>query len=54
MVIITILLILFQLNKVFADNIQLPDSHAPISVMGDHTHKKRSYVFIQIYEYADG
>ena len=45
MFIIIILLILFQLNKVFADNIQLPDSHAPISVMGDHTHKKKKLCF---------
>ena len=32
MFIITILIVLFQFNKVFADNIQLPDSHAPISL----------------------
>ena len=29
MAIIAILLIIFQFNKVFADSIQLPDSHAP-------------------------
>jgi hypothetical protein len=45
MVIITILFIVFQFNKVFADSIQLPDSHAPISVMGDHTHKKTKLCF---------
>ena len=45
MFIITILIVLFQFNKVFADNIQLPDSHAPISVMGDHTHKKKEVMF---------
>ena len=45
MFIITTLLILFQFNKVFADNIQLPGAHAPISVMGDHTHKKKEVMF---------
>ena len=45
MAIITILFIIFQFNKVFADSIQLPDSHAPISVMGDHTHKKNEVMF---------
>ena len=35
MFIITILILLFQFNKVFADNIQLPDSH-PHIVMADH------------------
>ena len=42
---------IISINKVFADNIQLPDSHAPISVMGDHTTKKEvmfSYRFMNM------
>ncbi len=35
----------FQFNKVFADDIHLPDAHAPISVMADHTHKKNEVMF---------
>ena len=45
MAIITILFMIFQFHKAFADSIQLPDSHAPISVMGDHTHKKNEVMF---------
>ena len=45
MFIITILIVLSQFNKVSADSIQLPDSHAPISVMGDHTHRKKEVMF---------
>lgn len=40
-----ILLIVLQFNTVFADNFQPPDSHAPISVMADHTHKKNEVMF---------
>ena len=43
MVIITILLILLQLNKVFADNIQLPDSHE-LSLFSSELHMLGSII----------
>lgn len=35
----------FLNSLVYADKVSLPDSHAPISVMADHTHKKNEIMF---------
>ena len=40
MILILIVQILFFVNFAKADEIQFADSHGPISIMGDHMHKK--------------
>ena len=38
-------LLCFLCNSIKADELSLADSHAPISVMGDHIHKKGEFMF---------
>ena len=45
MILIAVFILLLQFNEIKADEIKYPDSHAPISVMADHTHKKNEMMF---------
>ena len=38
-------IILIGVSSAFAQDVSRPDSHAPIGVMGDHTHKKGEFMF---------
>ena len=40
------ILLIFIFQSANSDQLGLPDSHAPISIMADHTHKRRDYVFL--------
>ena len=45
--VLTILVTISFFNN--ADEIQLADSHGPISIMGDHMHKKVNLCFLTVF-----
>ena len=42
---IIIVIIIFKFSNLNAHEISYADSHGPISIMGDHTHKKNDFMF---------